>query len=234
MDCSGVTTENSAICVCFLGIVFSCFGYSDCYSFVKYCRHWVGNQQTCCFRKLLQMCHCARCVPFWRMVNESCDCLYCRQWYRQSIVSDHWLRFCGCFMWDRFYVIVKCGKRMRPCVVSRTTLLFLIKCNLIIGPVNFLITTKCSTNLLSPVSNLSVAVANGFSNWPLATCIWKLGGSSILRLLFWAFYFVVSMSIWTIRRQMLLSPPGPLPLGYSQNPEAHRAFLFLFQDYCRS
>ena len=67
--------------------------------------------------------------------------------------------------------IVKCGKCMRPCVVSMTTLLFLIKCNPIIGPVNFFFTTKCSTKVLSPISNLSVAVAKGFLNWPLTTFI---------------------------------------------------------------
>ena len=67
--------------------------------------------------------------------------------------------------------IVKLGKCMRPCVVSVTTLLFLIKCNSFIGPVSFFITTKCSAEELSPISNFSVAVDNGFSNWPLATCI---------------------------------------------------------------
>ena len=67
--------------------------------------------------------------------------------------------------------IVKCGKSLRPCVVSMTTLLFLIKSNSIIGPSNFFITTRCSAKTVSPVSNLSVAVANGFFIWPLATCI---------------------------------------------------------------
>ena len=67
--------------------------------------------------------------------------------------------------------IVKCGKCMKPCVVSMTTLLFLIKCNPIIGAVHFFITTRCSAKVLSPISNLSVAVAKVFSNWPLATCI---------------------------------------------------------------
>ena len=66
--------------------------------------------------------------------------------------------------------IVKWGKCISPCVVSMTTLLFLIKCNPIIGRVNFCITTKCSANELSPISDFSVAVENGFSNWPLATC----------------------------------------------------------------
>ena len=67
--------------------------------------------------------------------------------------------------------IVKCGECMRSCVVSVTTLLFPIKCNPIIGPVNDFITAKCSAKNLPPISNLSVVVANGFSNWPLATCI---------------------------------------------------------------
>ena len=66
--------------------------------------------------------------------------------------------------------IVKCGKCMRPCVVSLTTLLVLIKCNPIIGPINFFIKTKCSAKVLSPISNLSVAVDSGFCNWPLAIC----------------------------------------------------------------
>ena len=71
--------------------------------------------------------------------------------------------------------IVKCGNHLGPCVVSMTTLLFLIKSNPIIGPVNFFITTKCSANMFSPISNLTVVVANGFSNWPLAFCFSKIG-----------------------------------------------------------
>ena len=67
--------------------------------------------------------------------------------------------------------IVKWGKCMSPRVVSMTTLFFLTKCNPVIGPVIFLITTKCSANELFPISNLRGAVDNGFSNWPLATCI---------------------------------------------------------------
>ena len=67
--------------------------------------------------------------------------------------------------------IVKWGKCMSPCVVSMTTLLFLVKNNPIIGPVNFFIMTKCSAKELSPISNFSGVVDNGFSNWPLATCI---------------------------------------------------------------
>ena len=94
--------------------------------------------------------------------------------------------------------IVKWGKCISPCVVSMTTLLFLIKCNPIIGPVNFCITTECSANELSLLSNFSVAVDNGFSNWPLATCIRKLGGSSILRMLLGAFCLIVSKSSFAI------------------------------------
>ena len=53
--------------------------------------------------------------------------------------------------------------------MSMTTLLPLKKRNPNIGLVNFIITTKCSAILLSPISNVRVAVANGFSNWPFAT-----------------------------------------------------------------
>ena len=87
---------------------------------------------------------------------------------------------------------------MRLCVVSVTILLILIKCNPIMGTVNFFITTKCSAKELSPISIFRVAVDNGFSNWPLATCIWKLEGSSSLRMLSGAFCLIVSKSSWAI------------------------------------
>ena len=51
------------------------------------------------------------------------------------------------------------------------TLLFLKKCNPNIGPANLFYTTKCTAIIVFPISNLSVAIANGFSNWPLATYI---------------------------------------------------------------
>ena len=86
---------------------------------------------------------------------------------------------------------VKCGKCMRPCVVSMTTQMFLINCNPIFSPVIFLHTTKYSANILSPISILGVVVASGFSNWPFSTCIRKLGWSLILRTLFGAFSFIV-------------------------------------------
>ena len=54
--------------------------------------------------------------------------------------------------------IVQCWKCRRPCVASMNTLLFLKECNPVIGPVHFHITTKCSANILSPISNLSVVV----------------------------------------------------------------------------
>ena len=93
---------------------------------------------------------------------------------------------------------VKCGNYERPCVVSMTTLLFLMKCHSIFDPVNFFITRKCSAKLFSPISNLSVVFANGFSNWPFATWIWKLGGSPNLGTLFGAFAFIVSKFFWAI------------------------------------
>ena len=58
---------------------------------------------------------------------------------------------------------------MSRCVVSMTTLLCLMKCNPIMSPVKFFITTKCYAKISSPLSNLSVAVAIGFSNWSFAT-----------------------------------------------------------------
>ena len=107
LDCSGVTTENSAICVCFLmrygdSVVLVTLIAILFYSLVNYCRHWVGNQQTCCFRKLLQRCHSACCVPFRWMVDEGCDCFCRRWWHGQVFVSDDCLRFGGCLTWGCF------------------------------------------------------------------------------------------------------------------------------------
>ena len=117
---------------------------------------------------------------------------------------------------------VKCGKCMRPFVMSMTTLSFLIKCHPFNGSVNFFITTKISAKILCPISNLSVLVVNGFSNWPLATCIWNFGGSSTLRMFFGA---LSPSHSGRLHWQMLPSPPRHLPLDYSQNLEVHRPFL---------
>ena len=104
LDCSGVTTENSAICVCFFIEIwwFRCICHSDCYSLVNYCGHWVGNQQTCCFRKFLQRCYSSCCVPFWWIVNESFDRFCGRWWYGQEFVNCDWLWFGGCLTWGCF------------------------------------------------------------------------------------------------------------------------------------
>ena len=94
--------------------------------------------------------------------------------------------------------IVKCGKCMKPCNVSMTTLFFLIDHKHMVDLVNLFITTKCSVNVLSQISSLSAIVANGFSNWLVATCYCRLGGSSILSMLFGAYPFFVSNSLWAI------------------------------------
>ena len=94
--------------------------------------------------------------------------------------------------------IVKCGKWMRPWVVSMTTLLCLMECNPVIGPVRLFNTTKCFAKMWSPMSYLIVGVAIGFSNWPFATWIWKSGGSSIFRILDGACCLILFNSFWAI------------------------------------
>ena len=54
--------------------------------------------------------------------------------------------------------------------MSVTTLLCLMKSKPMIGTVIFFNTTKCSANVMAPISNLGVASANGFSNCPFANC----------------------------------------------------------------
>ena len=163
-----------------LDLLILLYGLLDCSSLVKCCRLCVRNQQTCCFVNF-SVLSSPCCIVFWGVVNKGYDLFWCPRWYRQGIVSDDRLGFVVDLLEAVLTCIVKCAKCMRLCVVSMTMLLFLIKCNLFIGLVIFFITTKCWAKTLCPISNLNVAVANGFSNWPLATFVWKLLVSAILQ-----------------------------------------------------
>ena len=196
LDCSGVTTENSAICVCFLmrygdsvvlvtltAILLSIFvdieweisrlavsvnlSYDVTVPVVFHFDGWSINA-----------------VIVFVVVGGMVRASSVMTGYGFVVVSLEAVLAC----------IVKWGKCMRPCVVSMSTLLFLIKCNPIIGPVSFFITKKCSAKVLAQVSIFSVAVFNGISNWPLATCLWKFAGSSFLRMLLGAVCLIVSKS----------------------------------------
>ena len=200
LDCAGVTTENSAICVCFLirygdSVVLITLTAILLSTIVDY--EW-------------EISRLAVSVIFSNGVTVPVV-FHFDGWSMKAVIvlvvaggmvrASSMMTGCGLVGVSLEAVltcIVKWGKWMRPCVVSMTTLMFLIKCKPSIGPVNFFITTKCSANELSPISNFSVAVDNGFSKWPLATCIWKLGGSSILRMLVGAFCLIVSKSFWAI------------------------------------
>ena len=116
------------------------------------------------------------------MVDRGCACFCCPRWYCEGIVSDDKLGFVVVSLEAALICIFNFGKCMKPCVcvVSKSTLLFLKKVNPIIGPVILLITAKCSAKIMSPILYLGGAVVNGLFNWPFVTCIWNLGGSSIL------------------------------------------------------
>ena len=94
--------------------------------------------------------------------------------------------------------IVKCGKCLKPCVVSMTTLSFLMKFIPTNDSVNFFNTTNCSAKMLSPIQELSLVVANGFPNWPFVTCLLEVGVSSTSRRLIGTSCFIVSNSFRTI------------------------------------
>ena len=124
--------------------------------------------------------------------------------------------------------IFKCRKCMRPCVVSMTTLLFLIKCNSTNGPVHFFITTKCSPDLMFTNSNLSMVVSDAFF---LAICYFYLKNGRIVDFennnLGFFFYFVQVIpndctdKCSRVHQGIYLY----VILCYSRNPEAHRAFV---------
>ena len=236
LDCSGVTTENSAICVCFL------MRYGDSVVLVTL---------TALLMSIIvdiewEISKIAVSVNFPNDVTVPVV-FHFDGWSMKDVIvfvvvggmvrAPSVMTGCGFVVVSLEAVltcIVKWGKCMRPCVVSLTTLLFLIKCNPIIGPVDFFITTKCSAKALSPISNFSVAVDNGFSNWPLATCIRKLRGSSILKMLFVAFCFFVSKSSWAMALTNALESTRAHTVGIIllriQKRIEH--FLLSFQDYC--
>ena len=66
---------------------FCCCFYSHCLIPFSYCWPWFWNQQTGCFRKLFQRCRSNCSIPFWGMVNKSCDCFCCLWWHCQDVVS---------------------------------------------------------------------------------------------------------------------------------------------------
>ena len=187
----------------------------------------MGNKQTCCFRKLLHWCHSHCCV-----LSEGCATKAVIAFAvlggigRASPVMTGW-GFAVVSLEAVSTCIVKCGKCMRPCVVSMTTLLFPKKCNSNFGPIIFLITTNCSANMLSPIAKIGVFVATRFSNWPFATCFLKIGRVVDFQKITRDFLFSCVQLILgncTVHWHSLLSLPRHLLLGYSRNPEARRAF----------
>ena len=62
------------------------------------------------------------------------------------------------------------------------------------GPCQFHHYDEMLCKVLSPISNLSVTVAIGFSNWPFATWFLKLGRSSILKILAGVCFLILSIS----------------------------------------
>ena len=173
LDFSGVTTENSAICMCFL----MRYGDSVVLVFLTAILLSIIVDIDCEISKL------AVSVKFSNEVTVPVV-FHFDGWSTKAVivfvVVGGMVRALSVMTGCCLVVVsleavltctVKWGKCMRTCVLSMTTLLFLINCNPIISPVNFFITTKWSAKLLSPLSNFSVAVYSDFSNWPLATCI---------------------------------------------------------------
>ena len=173
LDSSGVTTENSAIYVCFL------MRYGDSVVLVTLTAILLSN----IVDNEWEISRLAVSVNFSNGVTVPVV-FHFDGWSIKAVIvfvvvggtvkASSVMTGCGLAVVLLEVVltcIVEWGKCMSPCVVSMTILLFLINCNPIIGPVNFCITTKCSANESSPFSNLRVAVDNGLSNWPLATCI---------------------------------------------------------------
>ena len=185
------------LCVLVAGIRwFRCVGDFDSYLFVNYCWNWKGFYQSRGFCELFHWSHCTGCILSGQVINKGCDCFCFHWWYCFTVVNENSLRFSTRSFRCTFTCIVKCGKWMRPRVVSMTTLLCLLNCNPRTGPARFFIIRKGSAKVWYPISTISVAVANVFSSGPFVTCIWKKGGSSIFRILDGACCLIMSTSFW--------------------------------------
>ena len=165
LDCSGVTTENSAICVCFL------IRYGDSsvlvtltailLSFMVYIEWQVSKLSVAVnFSTGVTVPvvfhsdgRSMKAVIVFVVAGGIVWASLAKIGWGFPVVSIEAVLTC----------IVKCRKCMSR--KSMTTPLFLIKCDPLIGFVNFFKTTKWSVNkVLSPISNLCLAVANGVSH----------------------------------------------------------------------
>ena len=145
LDCSGVTTEKSAKCVCFL----MRHGYSVVLVTLTAIRlsiivdiEWEISK----FAVSVNFSNGVTVPVVFHFDGWSMKAAIVFVVIGGMVRASSMMTGCGLVVVSLEAVltcIVKRGKCMSPCVVSMTTLLFLIKCNPIIGPVNFFITTKC-------------------------------------------------------------------------------------------
>ena len=185
LDCSGVTTEDSAICVLFL------IKHGDFIVLVTLTA-FVSSINVDIQRKISKV---AVSVKFSSEVTVPVEFhsdglstkavivfVVIDGIFRSSSVSTIW----GLALFSLVAVmtcIVNWRETFRPCVVSMTTLFCLIKCISRYGLVKLFMATKCSANVRSPISNLGVVAANRFSHWPFTICKLNFGGSSVFRIL---------------------------------------------------
>ena len=236
LDCCGVTTANSAICVCFL---------------IRYADSVVLVTLTAILLSIIvdiewEISRLAVSVNFSNRVTVPVV-FHFDGWSMKAVTvfvvaggivrSSSMMFGCGLVVDSLEAVltcIVKWGKCRRPCVVSMTTLLFPIKCNPIIGPVNFFITTNCSAKPLSQISNFSVAVVIGFSNWPFCYLYLEIGRFVNFENINWGvqFYgFQVILGNCAYKCSWVHQGIYRVIILKIQRHVEH--FLLLFQDYCR-
>ena len=173
-----------------------CIRYSHCYIIVNYGEHWAQQKQTPCLCNFVHWNYSAGCVPFWWLINEDLYGFCRHRWFCQVAVSKVRLIFGTDFSRGAYDLHCQVIKVIRLCNASLTTLLCLGKCNTITGFVKTFIKTECSTRVCSPIPILSVTVANGSANWPFATCIRKVEGSSVLNILAVVCCLILSDSVW--------------------------------------
>ena len=123
---------------------FRCIRYTDCFLSLDYGWNWMGYYETRGFFEFFHWSYGPCWIPFRQVINKCCDCLCCHLWYCYAVVDENSLGFSTRLTWSNFDLHCQMWEMDGPCVVSMTTLLCLMKCNPIIVPVKFFITTNCS------------------------------------------------------------------------------------------
>ena len=170
-----------------------CVSYSDCNFLINYCWLRVWNQHTDSFCDSFNWGHSTCFVRLWYVIYIFCDRFCC-----SGSVENESLGFGTCYTRGASDLHRQVGEMNETLFGINDYTFVSHEVQTYDYPLEIFIAIKCSAKLCSAISNLSVVVANSFSKWPFAPWIWKLGGSSFLKILAGVCCLILSNSFWAI------------------------------------